>query len=181
MLIKRELLIGQLSQCCLSRDEAFSEGLFGSLALGDVRTDRNILAWFSIHREKWNYSRIHPVDRAVLGAIFDLLVPHFAVSNGVVHLLEKFFGMVAGVENAVIPTDEFFFGVFADRAKLVVHVSNRALDVGDGNDGMLIQSKLLVSQFPKRSLTCGKAFLQGRGPLFNSSFQISICFLELTA
>jgi hypothetical protein len=55
--------------------------------------------------------------------------------------------------------DQFFLGILTDSAKLVVDVSDRALDIGHGHDGMLIQCELLIAQFLERGLAGGKAFL----------------------
>src|SRR3954447_3967502 len=109
MLIESELLIGQLSQSGLGGDEAFFEGLFRSLTLGDIGTDRNILAWFPVGAKKRHDGRIYPVQRAVFGAILDLVMPYLAVGNRAVHLLEEFFGVMARVEKAMVLPDQFFF------------------------------------------------------------------------
>src|SRR5260221_6009138 len=69
--------------------------------------------------------------------------------------------MVAGVEDAVILADQFILRILTDGAKLVVHVSDRALDVGHGHDGVLIEGELLISQFFESSLAGGEAFSQG--------------------
>jgi hypothetical protein len=42
------------------------------------------------------------MDRVVFGAILNLALPHLAAGKGAVHLLEKLFGMVAGIEDAVV-------------------------------------------------------------------------------
>jgi hypothetical protein len=53
-----------------------------------------------------------------------------------------------------------------DGTELVVDVSDRPLDVGDGHDGVLVQSELLIGQFFERSLAGGEAFLHALlGPL----------------
>ena len=74
-------------------------------------------------------------------------MPHFPVGDGLVHLLEKLFRVVAGVEDAVILADQFLFGILTDGAELVVHISDGALNVGHGHDGVLIESELLIGQF----------------------------------
>jgi len=85
-------------------------------------------------------------------------VPDLAVSDSVVHLLEKRRGVMARVEYAVILADEFVFGVFADSTELVIHVSNRALNVGHSHDGVLIEGEFLIGKFFERSLARGQTF-----------------------
>ena len=58
----------------------------------------------------------------------------------------------------MILADQFLLGILADGAELVVHVSNRALDVGHRHDGVLIQSELLVGQFPERIVRWWRGF-----------------------
>src|SRR5258707_11837769 len=69
--------------------------------------------------------------------------------------------MVTGVEDAVVLTDQLVFGKFADAAELVVNIGNRALDVGHGHDGVLVESELLIGQVFEGSLAGGQAFSQG--------------------
>ena len=60
-----------------------------------------------------------------------------------------------------------------DGTELIVHISNRALDVGHRHDGVLVESELLVGQFLERPLAGNKAFLQG---LFGSlAFRDIVC------
>ncbi len=69
--------------------------------------------------------------------------------------------MVAGVEDAVVLADQFILRILTDGAKLIVHISDRALNVSDRHDGVLIESEFLVGQFFESSLAGGEAFLQG--------------------
>ena len=66
--------------------------------------------------------------------------------------------MVARVEDAVILADQFGSGVLTDSAKLVVHVGNRALNISDGDDRMLIEGKLLIGQLLQRNRAGAEAF-----------------------
>src|SRR2546425_450788 len=78
--------------------------------------------------------------------------------RGVIHPPEKLRGMVARVEDAVILADQFGSGVLTDGAKLVVHVGNRALNISDGDDRMLIEGKLLIGQLLQRNRAGAEAF-----------------------
>ena len=97
-------------------------------------------------------------------------MPDFALGNGVVHLLEKFVRVVAGIEDAVILADQFIFRILTDGAELVVDVSDGALDVGYCHDGVLVQGEFLVRQFFERSRASGQVFFRGRfrGPPFGN-------------
>jgi hypothetical protein len=46
-------------------------------------------------------------------------VPDLTVGNGVVHLLGKFFGVIAGIEQTIILPYQFVARVLADIAKSV--------------------------------------------------------------
>src|SRR6267154_721642 len=86
-------------------------------------------------------------------------MPDLPVRDGDIHLPEKVFGMMTGIEDAVILPDEFVFGILTDGAELFVDVSDGALDVGNGDNRVLIERKFLVREFLERSLAGGKAFL----------------------
>ena len=87
-------------------------------------------------------------------------MPHPAVRDGAIHALEKFLGMMARVQDAMILPDQLFFGIFTDGAKFLVHVSDGAVDVGDSYDGVLIQSKFLISEFFEGGLGRDEAFFR---------------------
>src|SRR6266404_3978408 len=161
VLIESKLLISQLLERSLAGGEAFFHSVFGSLAFRDVGTDGDVLARFTIAAQRRDDGRIHPVDRAVLGPVLNFAVPNLPVRDGVVHLLEEFFGVVAGVENPVILADQFLLGILADGAELLVHISNRALDISHRHDGVLIESKFLIGQLFERSLAGNEAFFHG--------------------
>src|SRR4026207_721660 len=54
--------------------------------------------------------------------------------------------MVPGVENAVILADQLFPAVLADLAELVIGIGDRPLEVGDGDDGVLVEGELLEEE-----------------------------------
>src|SRR6266478_4355760 len=184
VLIESKLLIGQLLERSLAGGEAFFHSVFGSLALCDVRTDGNVLPRFAIAAQRRDDGRIHPIDRPIFGPVLNLAVPNLPIRDGVIHLLEKFFRVVAGVEDAVILADQLVLGILTDGTELIVDISNRALDVGDRYDGVLIESKLLIGQLLERSLACSQILfesffgllplndlrLQGCGSLFHALF-----------
>src|ERR1700722_4478882 len=72
------------------------QGLCSDFAFRDVRLDGNVLPRVSIRPRRWNYRRFHPVDRSVLCSVLDLTVPNRPIRDGMVHLLEEIFGVVAG-------------------------------------------------------------------------------------
>src|SRR6266403_4736011 len=157
VLIESKFLISQLLERSLAGGEAFFHSVFGSLALCDVRTDGNVLPGFAIAAQRRDDGRIHPIDRAIFGPVLNLAVPNLPIRDGVVHLLEEFFGVVAGVENPVILADQFLLGILTDGAELLVHISNRALDIRHRHDGVLIESKFLIGQLFERSLAGNQA------------------------
>ena len=85
----------------------------------------------------------------------NLAAPYSALSDGAVHLLEEFLGVVAGVYDAVILAEEFFAGVLTDGAELVIDISDASLHVGHSHNGVLIESEFLVGQILPRNLAGG--------------------------
>src|SRR5689334_8953281 len=55
--------------------------------------------------------------------------------------------MMPGVDDAVILSEQFLPRIFGNRAKLVVNVGDFSLRVGDGHDGMLVQSRFQFAEF----------------------------------
>ncbi len=113
---------------------------------------------------------IHPVNRAVLGAVADLAVPHLAIRDGVVHLLEKLLGVVARVEDAMVLAQQLIPRVLADGAELVVYIGDGSLHVSRGDNSVLVESVFLFAQrllgVPRRSaLSCAMASSSLRLPL----------------
>ena len=82
----------------------------------------------------------------MLGPILNLAVPDLPAPNGPVHLLKELLWMMSGIDDAVILPNQFLAGIPADGAELVIDVGDRALDVGDRHNGVLIEGKFLVSQ-----------------------------------
>ncbi len=55
--------------------------------------------------------------------------------------------MIAGVQNAVIITQQLVTTIATDFTKLIVTKGDVAFYISDGNNGMLIQRIFLFSQF----------------------------------
>jgi hypothetical protein len=90
-------------------------------------------------------------------------MPDLAIGNGMVHVPEKLLRVMARIEDPMVLANQLLTGVLADRAELIVRIGDRALDVGKGNDGVLVQGKLLVGQ------------------VFNSTLKLRICPLHVWA
>src|SRR6185312_17388627 len=117
------------------------------LSFSNVSSYGEVLPRLSIRSGEGNDGCIYPVDRSILRPVPDFVMPNFAIGDGLVHELKKFLGMVAGVQNAMVTPDQFFPGIFADRAKFLIDISDSAMEIGNSHSCMLIQSKLLVGQF----------------------------------
>src|ERR1039458_6488125 len=155
------------------------------LALGDIDADGYVLVKLSIRARQSNNRAVDPVEGPILGAVPNLAAPYSALSDGAVHLLEKFLGVVAGVYDAVILAEELFAGVLTDGAELVIDISDAPLHVGHSHNGVLIESEFLVGQILPRNLAgggqtfpqCFLRFLEslyGRLALDNLDFHIAI-------
>ena len=95
------------------------------LACRDVGADGDVLARLTPGVEERNGGRGYPEDGAVLGPVPNFAVPNPALPEGVVHLLEKLFRMVAGIHDAVIPANGFLPGIQIDGAESIVDISDR--------------------------------------------------------
>src|SRR5436190_23792925 len=93
--------------------------------------DGNVLIWFAFRIEKRNYRRVHPVDATVLCEIAKFALPDLAGRNGSPEITNEILGMVGGIDDAVVLTQQFFPRVFRDTAKLIVHIINDSALVGD--------------------------------------------------
>src|SRR5258707_7609241 len=89
----------------------FTDLLLNELALSNVGADRDVLPRLSVGSYERDDGGIYPIKRTILGAILDLVVPNLSIGDGAIHLLEKFFWVVARIEDAVIPADEFVLGI----------------------------------------------------------------------
>ena len=65
--------------------------LFGRLALGDVRADGHILAWFALIVEERHDGFIRPVKRAVLRLVLEFAMPDPAMRDGSPKVADEFF------------------------------------------------------------------------------------------
>jgi hypothetical protein len=193
MLVESKLLIGQFLECELAGTETLPQCLLCPFPLGDIRADRNVLTRLAILTGKRDDGRIHPVNPAIFGAVADLAPPHLAVGDGMVHLLEKLFGMVARVEDAMVLAQQLLLGIFAEGTEFVVDIGDGSLNVGSGDDGVLVESVFLVGHFLERLLTfCQAIFyrfldshalgdlgLQGRRALCHALFQFRVQSVDL--
>src|SRR5262245_20738578 len=60
--------------------------------------------------------------------------------------------MMAGVDDAMVLSEQFIAGIFGNLTEFVVRVGDVARRVGDGHDGMRVERVLDVAQFSNRSL-----------------------------
>lgn len=118
------------------------EPLLGRLALCDVAADREVLPRLAGCVEERHDRRIHPVERAILGAIPDLAAPDAPLRNRAPQIAEELLGMEPGVDDAMVLPYQLFTGVFRDFAELVVDVGDEPTLVRHCDDGGLIEGVL---------------------------------------
>lgn len=116
-------------------------------ARGDVRANCDVLNGFPGGVQERENRRVHPVIGSVPGSIADFTVPDFALGDRAPKFGEEGLGMMSGVDDAMILAEKFFARVFRNLAKLVVDVSDVAGGIGDGDNGMRVQSGFDVAQF----------------------------------
>ena len=127
------------------------------LALRDVGADGDVLPRFSGVVEKRTDGRFDPVKRPVFRPVPNLAPPHLAATDRRPKVAEKFLGVGARVDDAVVLAEEFLAGKLGDGAELVVDVGDAAGGVGDGDDRMFVEGGFDIVQFLDR---CEQASLQ---------------------
>src|SRR5947209_952854 len=129
----------------------FAYALLGALALGDVVADGDVLVGLAAGVKERDDGRVHPVDRAVLGAVANLAAPDAARGNRRPKISDELLRVVGRVDEAVILSDQLLARVLRDFAELVVDVVDRAALIRDGDDGRLVERELQVGQFLQRA------------------------------
>src|SRR5437868_1327391 len=100
-------------------------------------------------------------------------MPDFAVHDSSPEVGEEGFRMVAGIDDSVIPPEQFFAGIFRNLTKLVIHVSDVTSRIGDGDDGMSVERGLYVAQLLQCGLNaCFRAFAESRFEGFQALDQL---------
>jgi hypothetical protein len=84
-----------------------------------------------LHIQYWNNGGVYPVISSVFSSVFDFPFPDVATANGCPHLFEKIFGMVSGIDYAVVLSDKFFFGIFRNFAKFIVYIGDSSGAIGN--------------------------------------------------
>ena len=75
--------------------------LFEQLSVGNVGPDCDVLVRLAPGTNERDDGRVHPVPRTILGPILNRAMPDLPVRDGMIHLPEKLFGVVTGVEDTV--------------------------------------------------------------------------------
>src|SRR5690606_14274977 len=76
--------------------------LLDALVLGDVGADGDVLNRLSRLVENGEEGGIQPVNRTVLGAVAEFAFPDMALCDGRPEPADELFGMVAGVDDAMV-------------------------------------------------------------------------------
>ena len=120
--------------------------LLRSLPLGDLVADRHVLIGLAAFVEERNDRRIHPVDRAVLGAIPNLAAPDASVGDRDPQVPDELFRVICRIDDPVIVAEQLLARVLRDVAELLVGVGDSARRVGDGHDRGLIDRRVDVGE-----------------------------------
>jgi hypothetical protein len=128
----------------LAEMQLFGELCLGILARRDVGADRDVLGGQAAPVEQRDDGGCHPIQASVFLQVADFAVPDLAAGDGLPHVGEYFGAMDRRFHDAMVAADQFPAGVAADFAELVVGVGDRAGEVGDADDGVLIEGELEV-------------------------------------
>src|SRR5215207_762300 len=136
--------------------------LRGVFVPGGVVADGEVLVGLARFVEEGHDGHIRPVVAAVARLVFDLTSPDVAPGDGAPQVLEEFFRMVAGVEDAVILAHQLFHVVLRDLAEPVVDVGDLAVPLGGRHYSGYDKGGLQIGHPPERTpqgllglLTCG--------------------------
>ena len=129
---------------------------FDLLELADVGADRDVFFRCAVGPEEGHDGGVQPVILTRLVAVFDFVSPGLAAEQRLVHRAPVAVGAVAGADDAMVVADQFLAPVSADLHKGVVDVVDRALGVGDRNDGVLVERRFLLHQLALRGLDVGQ-------------------------
>ena len=83
------------------------EALLGGLARGDVGADGDVLVRLPAFVQERDDRRVHPVERAVLGAVADLAVPHAPAGDGAPQVPHELLRVVPGIDDPMVLADQF--------------------------------------------------------------------------
>src|SRR3982751_5311672 len=86
--------------------------LFGTFALRDIATNRDVLIWLTLGVKKRDYGCVYPVEASVFGTILYLTTPHFAARDRGPQISDELFRMISRVDDAVVLAEQFITGVF---------------------------------------------------------------------
>src|ERR1041384_3958521 len=110
-------------------------------------TNCDLLIMLAVFVEERNDRRIDPVDRAVFRAVANLTFPNLAARNRSPQIANKLFRMIAGIDNAMILSQQFFARVLGNATESVVDVGDSSALIGNRDDRRLIESELDVVEF----------------------------------
>ena len=144
-------------------------------AFGDVGADRNVLCRQPVLVQQRNNGGTDPIKRTIFLAVFDLAIPDLARRHRCPEFIKQCRRAVGRANDAMVGTNEFFAGITTDVAKPVIGVGNVSLEIGDADDGVLIQRVFLVGQIAMQMLQLGLLCLllvDQRGHLHHQPGQI---------
>ncbi len=131
---------------------AVGEFTFDPFAFADVGADGDVLQRLPALIAEGNDAGVDPVKTAFPASIAELAMPHLASRNHGPHLRKQIRRVHPRLDDPVVASEQFVARVAADLAEPVVGVGNRPVHIGDADDGMLVQSELLVGQREQRAL-----------------------------
>ena len=165
-------LVGQRRQELVLAAVGLFQCRLGLLVPGDVSADNHILARFSLLVEERHDGGCHPVEEAVLGAVFDFPLPHKALRDRRPQVADEFLRVIAGVDDAVVLAQQFFSRILRDRTELVVHERDPAARIGDGHDGVHVECGPQLGDLLERSVQRCVGPLQFRRPIGDFPLQL---------
>src|SRR3712207_2779092 len=111
---------------------------FGLLASGDIAADRDVPVGLAALVEERHDSRIQPIVGSVLCPVPNPPSPDAVSCTGAPHVVYEPLGVIGGVDDAVVLTQEILPRILGDLAEPVVDVSDLPALVGDRDYGSLV-------------------------------------------
>jgi hypothetical protein len=115
---------------------------FEPLLCADVGANRDVFLGLAVLAEKRRDGGTHPVQRAILGPIADVAMPDMPLGDSAPHFPVIVGGMFARLQDAMVLAEQFFPRIAADFAEMVVGESDAAGDIGNADNGVMIERVL---------------------------------------
>ena len=152
-----------------------AQGQLRLLAFGDDAANGHVLSRRAVVIQERHNRGVEPVERPVLRLILDFSVPDIPSLDSGPEIAHELFGVVSGIDEAMVLPHEFVARIPRDVAELVVHEANRSARVRHGHDRVLIDRVPEVDERRLGTLACAPTVRLLNGPLHGWHQPVEAC------